>query len=90
VSSLARPGGNVTGLSSLTRELVGKQLRLLKEALPGISRAALLSNPTVPTNALLMKEAEVAARSLKVQLQVLEVRAPGDFAVAAAPGAASV
>ena len=82
VSSLARPGRNVTGLSSLTRELVGKQLQLLKEALPGISRVALLSNPTVPSNALLAKEAEVAARSLKVQLQVLEARAPGDFASA--------
>jgi putative ABC transport system substrate-binding protein len=79
VSSLARPGRNVTGLSSLTRELVGKQLQLLKEVLPGISRVALLSNPTVPSNAFLAKDAEVAARSLKVQLQVLEARAPGDF-----------
>jgi ABC-type uncharacterized transport system substrate-binding protein len=80
VSSLARPGRNVTGLSSLTRELVGKQLQLLKEALPGISRVAVLSNPTVPSNALLAKEAEVAARSLKVQLHVLEARAPSNFA----------
>ena len=82
VSSLARPGRNIMGLSVRSPELVGKQLQLLKEAVPGISRVALLSNPTVPYNALLVKEAEVAARSLKVQLQVLEARAPGDFASA--------
>jgi len=78
-ASLARPGGNVTGMSVLTPELVGKQLQLLKEVIPGMSRVAVLSNPTVPTNALLLKEAEVAAPVMNVQLQVLEVRAPGDF-----------
>ena len=78
-ASLARPGGNVTGMSMLMPELVGKQLQLLKEAIPGMSRVAVLSNPTVPTNALLLKEAEAAARLMNVQLQVLDVRAPGDF-----------
>jgi putative ABC transport system substrate-binding protein len=82
VASLARPGGNVTGLSVLTTELVGKRLQLLKEAVPGISRVAVLSDPTHPTAALQLREAEVAARSLKVQLQVLEARAPSDFASA--------
>ncbi len=80
VASLARPGRNVTGLSILSPELVGKQLQLLKEAVPGISRVAMRSNPTVPSQALELRDAEVAARSLKVQLQVLEARAPSDFA----------
>jgi len=82
VASLASPGGSVTGLSSLSPELMGKRLQLLKEAVPGISRVAVLSDPTIPTHALDLREAEVAARSLKVQLQVLEARAPSDFASA--------
>jgi putative ABC transport system substrate-binding protein len=80
VTSLAKPGKNVTGVSTLAPELVGKRLQLLKEAVPGISRVAVLSNPTVPTQALELREAKVAAGSLKVQLQLLEARAPGDFA----------
>ena len=80
VASLARPGKNVTGLSTLAPELVGKRLQLLKEAIPGISRVAVLSNPTDTTQVLLLREAQVAARSLKVHLQVLEARAPSDFA----------
>jgi putative ABC transport system substrate-binding protein len=82
VVSLARPSKNVTGLSSLAPELVGKQLQLLKEVVPGISRVTVLWNPTVSTQALVLREADVAARSLKVQLQVLEARSPGDFASA--------
>jgi len=82
VASLARPGRNVTGLSVLTPELVGKRLQLLKEAVPRISRVAVLLDPAHPTAALQLREAEVAARSLKVQLQVLEARAPSDFASA--------
>jgi ABC-type uncharacterized transport system substrate-binding protein len=78
--SLAKPGKNVTGLSTLAPELVGKRLQLLKEAVPGISRVAALWNPTVTTQAHELREAGVAARSLKVQLQVLEARAPSDFA----------
>ncbi len=82
VASLTRPGRNVTGLSLLSPELAGKRLQLLKEAVPGLSRVAVLSNPTHPTVALDLGEAEVAARSLKVQLQLLEARAPSDFASA--------
>jgi putative ABC transport system substrate-binding protein len=77
--SLAKPGKNVTGLSTFGPELVGKRLQLLTEAVPGISRVAVLRNPTVATQALDLREAGVAARSLKVQLQVLEARAPSDF-----------
>jgi len=79
VANLAKPGKNVTGLSTLGPEMVGKRLQLLKEVIPGISRAAVLSNPTDTTQAILLREAQVAARSLKVRLQVLEARAPGDF-----------
>src|SRR6266849_2683573 len=82
VASLARPRRNVTGLSVLSTELVGKRLQLLKEAVPGLSRVAVLSDPTIPTAALQLREADVTARSLKVQLQVLEARAPSDFASA--------
>jgi putative ABC transport system substrate-binding protein len=80
VASLAKPGKNVTGVSTLGPELVGKRLQLLKEAVPGISRVAVLSNPTDTTQALLLRDARVAARSLKVHLQVLEARAPSDLA----------
>jgi putative ABC transport system substrate-binding protein len=80
VASLARPGRNVTGLSTLAPELVGKRLQLLKEVIPGISRVAVLSNPTIPSQALELREAKIAAGSLKVQLQLLEARAPSDFA----------
>jgi putative ABC transport system substrate-binding protein len=80
VASLARPGRNVTGMSTLSSELVGKRLQLFKETIPGISRVAVLSNPTIPSQALELKEAKVAAGLLKVQLQLLEARAPGDFA----------
>jgi ABC-type uncharacterized transport system substrate-binding protein len=79
VASLARPGKNVTGLSTVGPELVGKRLQLLKEMLPGISHVALLSNPTDTAQALLLRDAQVAARSLRVQLQVLEARAPNDL-----------
>ena len=79
VASLARPGGNVTGLSLLFPELVGKQLELLKEAVPKVSRVAVLWNPTNKTHPLSLREAEVAARSLGIQLQFLEVRAPDEF-----------
>jgi putative ABC transport system substrate-binding protein len=82
VASLARPGGNATGISVLGRELIGKQLQLLKETVPGIARVAVLANPSVPHNAIGLKEAEAAARSMNVQIQPLQVRAPGDFAAA--------
>ena len=80
VASLARPGGNVTGLSMLSPDLLGKQLQLLKEAVPKLSRVAVLSHPTNPQHARSVREAEVAARSLKLRLQTLEARAPSEFA----------
>ena len=82
VISLARPGGNATGLSTLHPELVGKQLQLLKDVVPNVSRVAVLWNPTNPGGPLLLREAKTAARSLGVELQVLEARGPGDFAPA--------
>jgi len=82
VASLARPGRNVTGMSVLGLELVGKQLQLLKETVPGISRVAVLANSTVPQNAIGLEQAETAARSMNVQIQPLQVRTPGDFAAA--------
>jgi len=82
VASLARPGGNVTGLSLLTPELIGKQLELLKEIVPRLSRVAVLRNPTSPTHPLSLREAEVAARSLGIQLEVLEARGPDEFEMA--------
>jgi putative ABC transport system substrate-binding protein len=79
VASLARPGGNVTGLSALGPELSGKQLELLKEAIPKASRMAVLTNPSGLNWKLDVKEMEPAARSLGVQLQVLEIRGPDDL-----------
>ena len=80
VASLARPGGNITGLTSLVGpEIAGKQLELLKEAVPKVSRVAVLWNPANPVHPLLLGEAKVAARSLGVQLQLLEARGPDEF-----------
>ena len=80
VASLARPGGNITGLSLLAPELGGKRLQLLKEVVPAVSRVAILWNAANPAPALVVKETEVAARSLGVRLQSLEVRGPDDYA----------
>jgi len=79
VSSLARPGGNVTGMSTNTAELVGKRLGLLKEAIPGIARIALVQNMSNPTLVTQRKQIEVAARSLGIQPQYLDVRRPEDL-----------
>jgi putative ABC transport system substrate-binding protein len=79
VASLARPGGNITGLSQLSPELSGKRLDLLKEVVPGVSRVAILRNPTNPSNAAQLEETKSAAKALGVQLQLLEVRGPQDF-----------
>jgi putative ABC transport system substrate-binding protein len=78
VASLARPGGNVTGMSLQTHELPGKRLELLRAAAPGTTRIALLWNPSFASPAL-VKEHEVAAQSLGVRLQPLEVRAQDDL-----------
>ena len=79
VSSLARPGGNVTGLSNFSAELSGKRLELLKETLPKVSRVAVIWNPDAPGPLLGFKELEIAAKALKVPLQSLQVRGPKDF-----------
>jgi len=82
VNSLARPGGNVTGLSLLAPELVGKRLELLTQAVPGISRVAVLWQPGGSggrTEELALKEAEAAAPALGVRLQFVEARGPADF-----------
>jgi putative tryptophan/tyrosine transport system substrate-binding protein len=82
VTSLARPGGNVTGLSLLGPELVGKRLEQLKQAVPGVSRVAVLSQPGAfgkRTEKDMLKGAEVAARALGVQLELVEARGPADF-----------
>jgi putative ABC transport system substrate-binding protein len=79
VASLARPGGNITGLSSMAPELTGKQLEMLKEVVPKASRVAVLSNPANPGTVPQLRAAEVAARTLGVRLQALEVRSPSEF-----------
>jgi ABC-type uncharacterized transport system substrate-binding protein len=76
VDSLARPGGNITGVSRLTRELSGKRLELLKEAVPTISRVGVLWNANGVALEKVFKEYEAAARGLKIQLQSLDVRGP--------------
>jgi len=78
VASLAQPGGNITGLSSLGPELSGKRLELLKEVVPGLTRVALLWNPTNPVNAV-GQEIQAAAHALGLQLHSQEVRSPQDF-----------
>jgi putative ABC transport system substrate-binding protein len=79
VASLARPGGNVTGLSTLYTELSGKQLQMLKEAVPEASRVAFLCNPENPAMGPGLNGAQATARALAVQLQVFEVRRPNEL-----------
>ncbi len=79
VASLARPGGNITGLSLLSPELSGKRLELLKETVPKLSRVAVLLNPTAANSPSDLKETQTAARSLGMQLQLLEARSPDKF-----------
>jgi putative tryptophan/tyrosine transport system substrate-binding protein len=79
VPSLAHPGGNVTGISMIGPDLVGKQLQVLKEVVPKVSRVALLRNPANPASAPQLRAAEAAARALGVQLQTLEARNPQEI-----------
>ena len=79
VVSLARPGGNVTGLSLLSHELVGKQLELLKKALPRIVRMAVLWNPTSQTHPRMLNEAEAPARALGLRLERLSASGFADY-----------
>jgi putative ABC transport system substrate-binding protein len=82
VGSLSRPGGNVTGLSYLSEEIIAKRLQLLKELVPGLARVGVLKNPMNPGDPILWNETEVAARRLGVALEALEVRGPEDFEAA--------
>jgi putative ABC transport system substrate-binding protein len=82
VASLARPGGNVTGLSAFNEEIIGKRLELLKELVPGLARLAVLRNPMMAAHATFWQKTEVAARKLGMALQPLEVLGPEDFEVA--------
>jgi putative ABC transport system substrate-binding protein len=79
VASLARPGGNVTGLTIMSPDLVGKQLELLKEVVPKMSRVALLRHPDNPASAAQLREAEAAAQALGLRLQTLEARSPQEI-----------
>jgi ABC-type uncharacterized transport system substrate-binding protein len=82
VTSLARPGGNVTGLSVLAPELIGKRLELLTQAVPAVSRVSVLWEPSglgERTDKDLLKRAEVAGQALGVRLQFVEARGPADF-----------
>src|SRR4029077_4468599 len=79
ITSLARPGGNVTGQSMMSPDLVEKQLEILKEVVLKISRVALLHNPANPGDAPQVGHAQGAARALGVRLQVLGARGPGEI-----------
>jgi putative ABC transport system substrate-binding protein len=79
VASLARPGGNVTGLTMGGAELYGKRLELLKETIPRLSRATILWNPASSVTQLNLKETQAAAQVLKLQIQSLEVRSPEEI-----------
>jgi putative ABC transport system substrate-binding protein len=79
VASLARPGGNITGLATLAPEISGKQLELLKEIVPRLSRVAVFGTSTVGANAHVLREIELAAKAFGVKLQYLEVREPKDI-----------
>src|SRR5262245_35254373 len=82
VASLARPGGNITGLTNISSELSGKRLELLREAIPRLSRVALLWNPDLRGAVLDYKETQAAARSHHLEIQSIEVSRPEDLDVA--------
>ena len=79
VTSLARPGGNVTGLTALGQELSAKQLEILREAVPGVARVAVLANPAHPETKPSVKSLETAAGALGIQLRVVEARGPAEL-----------
>ena len=82
VASLARPGGNITGLSTLAPEISGKQLELLKEIVPRLSRVAVFGTSTQPGNVQALKESELAAGTLGVKLQFVNILGPKDIEIA--------
>lgn len=79
IASLARPGGNITGMSNLARGLSGKLMELLAQIVPGIKRVAVLRNPGNPLSVLQLKEVETAARALGLQIQRVDFHAPEDL-----------
>jgi putative tryptophan/tyrosine transport system substrate-binding protein len=79
VASLARPGGNITGLSNIAPEISGKQLELLKEVVPRLSRIAVFGNTKEPANLQSLKEAEIAAGAFKVTLQYVDILSPDEI-----------
>ena len=79
VASLARPGGNITGLATLSPEIAGKQLELLMEIVPRLSRAAVLGNSTNPSNVHELKETELAAEGFGVRIRFFDVQGPKDI-----------
>jgi putative tryptophan/tyrosine transport system substrate-binding protein len=79
VTSLARPGGNVTGIANLDDELTGKRLALLNDAVPGLSRVAIMWKTGNPAHKTALREAEVVARARDLKLQPVDVRGPGEF-----------
>ena len=82
VASLARPGGNITGLSTLASELSGKRLELLKETVPSLSRVAVFGTSIQPGNAQALEEIKLAAETFRVKLQYLDVLGPKDIETA--------
>jgi putative ABC transport system substrate-binding protein len=82
VASLARPRGNITGLSIVAPELSGKQLELLKETVPKLSRVVVPSNPNEPSYMQMRKATELAAKALKIQVQFMDARRPKDVETA--------
>jgi len=82
IASLARPGGNITGLSALSPELSGKQLELLKEIIPKLSRVAILGNSKEPANPKTLKEIESSAAAFGIRVQPLDVLTPSDIETA--------
>ena len=79
VASLAHPGGNITGVSTLGLELAGKRLELLKETVPQLGRVAVLANPTAPPHTAFLETLTVVSQELGLQLQVLEVHSPDEL-----------
>ena len=82
VASLARPGGNITGLSNLRSDLGGKRLQILKDTIPGLSRVAVIGTSTTPGNTQALADVESAASALAIRLQILDVSGPQDIETA--------
>jgi putative ABC transport system substrate-binding protein len=80
VSSLSRPGGNLTGLSLFAAELTAKRLELIKEAVPSVTRVAVLLNPANASTQFVLSETEATAKASRVELKAFEARQPADFA----------